>query len=157
MGEIIFLAILGLFLGYLFLTTSSFPISVMDNSGGAAFFPRIVLGFLIALIIIRIISILFTREKSKFIIKEMFQGIRLFFVISLILYATILPIIGYIISTTLFLIVVVNVFYYKANETLGTTKTIIIRNVLLLTFVLSLNIFFTEILGVVLPVGIFGI
>lgn len=79
MGELVFLALLlavcTLFYGMSF----DFKTSILDTSGGAALWPRIVIIFLVMIIIIRGIQVIKERDRKQFVFKELFQGSRLFF------------------------------------------------------------------------------
>ena len=74
MGELVFLALLlavcTLFYGMSF----DFKTSILDTSGGAALWPRIVIIFLVMIIIIRGIQAIKERDRKQFVFKELFQG-----------------------------------------------------------------------------------
>ena len=55
--------------------------------------------------------------------------------------------------TLAFLMVTVNVFYYKTKDGWGPVKSIVLRNVLLAVFTLAMNYFFVRILHIMLPSG----
>lgn len=154
MGEIVFLGLLLLFCGYLFFLTFSFPVNILERSGGAGLFPRIVLIFLMVFLIIRVVQILGQKKKNPFVFAEMFQGTRLFYLIALVAYVAALKILGYFICTILFLGVMINVLYRQLKGEWGSPGTIAVRNVLIVVFAAVMNLFFANILHVLLPVGI---
>lgn len=154
MGEILFLGLLILFCGYLFFLTFSFPVNILERSGGAGLFPRLVLTFLMIFLIIRIIQIVSQKQKSPFVFTEMFQGTRLFYLIALVVYVGALKILGYFICTTLFLAVMINVLYRQIKGEWGSAGTIVIRNAMIVVFVTVMNFFFAGVLHVLLPTGI---
>lgn len=156
MGEIIFLAVLEAAFIYLYTTIASFPQSLLDNSGGAGLFPGIILIMLIVLIPLRIIKIIFKQEKEKFVFKEMFQGTRFLYLSSLVISTILMPVLGYTVSMSLFLALVINSFYYKVHGKIGAVKSVLLRNVILVGFVFLLKVFFTNILVFRFPTGIFG-
>ena len=156
MGEVIFLGLLAVISVVFFVMTFSFPTSIMDKSGGPAIFPQIVLVFLFVLVLIRIVMVLRQKERPPFVFLELFKGMRLFFFLSLVCYIVAIDFLGYILSSILFFAVTVNFFYYKAKGTWGSVKSIALRNGLILVFVFSLNAFFSGILKVMLPPGIWG-
>lgn len=159
MGEVIFLLILWIGSFYFFTLTAGFSISVLDKSGGAALFPRLILIFLMVVIGVRIIKLLLlikNKENEDFVFVEMFKGTRLIYVGGLTLYVVLMPILGYILSTIVFMVGMMNIFYYNVHKSLGTLKAIIIRNILAILLVIAVNIFFKNILGVYLPSGFFG-
>jgi len=156
MGEIIFLSTLEVIFIYLYTMVDEFPVSILDTSGGAGLFPTAVLLFLLIMIPLQIINILFKKNKEKFVFKEMFQGMRLVFLVGLILSVALMPFIGFTISMILFLLVVVNWFFYNVHGNLGKTKSVILRSSVVVSYVIALKIFFTVILNFTFPTGIVG-
>jgi hypothetical protein len=157
MGEIIFLSFLGSIGVVLYILTYSFEINLLDKSGGAAMFPRIVIIFLLVFIIIRIISLIIAQKRTPFVFKELFQGKKLLFVTSLAAYVILMKPLGYIICSILFLLFIVNNFFVSVHSGWGTPKQIAVRNILSILFVIGMKLFFSNVLKVFLPVGIFGI
>lgn len=155
MGEIIFLLLLaGVGVVYL-VQTGSYRTPLLDNSGGPALFPRIVCIALIALIVIRIIQIIAQKGmKNKFKFLELFKGYTGFFSIATIVLILVIQYLGFIVSCFLYLTVVANGLYYFKNGSVGTVKSIILREILFLAFVMGLYLFFTRILFVAFPQGI---
>lgn len=153
MGELIFLGILMVICIYFYTLTFGFAVSVLDKSGGAAVFPRFVILFLTIFLVVRIVTILRQKQKQGFVFTELFKGMRLFFFASLIVYILAMKYAGYVLSTTAFLLVTVNCFYYKTKDNWGTAKSIAVRNVLLIGFALAMNYFFSNILHIMLPAG----
>lgn len=151
MGELIFLGIFTVVSIYFFYLTGDFRVSVLDKSGGAKVWPRIVLIFLLIFLIIRIIQVLREKDKKHFVFKELFTGTRLFFFLSFVAYIILLKFLGYFITTFSFLVVTINYFYKHVKGDYGTKKQIIIRNVLLLAFTFLMWAFFSEILHIMLP------
>ena len=154
MGEIVFLGLLFLLSGYLFYLPFYFPVNILERSGGAGLFPRIVLAFLMVFLIIRIIQILCQNEKKPFVFAEMFKGTRFFYLITLTAYVALLKVFGYFICTTLFLAIMINILYRQVLGEWGSVKIIVIRNLLIIAFAVLMNLFFSKILHVLLPVGI---
>lgn len=154
MGEIGFLAIFGVIAIFMYGMTGSFRISKMDISGGAALFPRIIIILFLICVIVRIFQILRMKDKTEFIWKNIFKKGRLEFVIALIVYALILAPLGYIISTSLFLLFSVNLFYYLGYDNFGSAKQIVLRSSTLIIFTVALYFVFSNILMVGLPAGI---
>lgn len=154
MGEIVFSGLLFLLSGYLFYLTFDFPVNILERSGGAGLFPRIVIAFLMIFLFIRIVQILCQKEKKPFVFTEMFKGTRLFYLITLTAYVALLKVLGYFICTTLFLAVMINVLYRQVQGDWGSVKIIAIRNLLIVVFAILMNLFFAKILHVLLPVGV---
>ena len=153
MGELIFLGIVMAVCAYFYTLTFGFAVSILDKSGGAAVFPRFVILFLAVFLVVRFITVLREKQKKPFAFKELFTGMRLFFFVSLIGYILALKHLGYLICTLAFLMVTVNVFYYKTKNGWGPVKSIVLRNVLLAVFTLAMNYFFVRILHIMLPSG----
>jgi len=156
MGEIIFLSTLEVIFIYLYTMVDDFPVSILDTSGGAGLFPRVVLLFLLILIPLQIITILFKKNKEKFVFKEIFQGMRLLFLVALILTVGLMPLIGFTISMILFLLVVINWFYYNVHGNIGKIKSVILRCSIVTVYVIALKLFFTVVLNFTFPTGIVG-
>lgn len=157
MGEILFLSLFLIGSIYLFLLTGDFRLSKMDTSGGAALFPRIVIIFLCLFLVIRIIQALCEKEKKPFAIRELWEGSRRFFILSLVGYVLLLKGLGYIISTILFLIITCNGFRFYETNSWEFKKSLVVSNLLLVVFVLALNFFFKNLLSVYLPAGILSL
>lgn len=156
MGELILLGLLVVIGVSFWFMTFSFAVSPLDRSGGAGLFPRLVIIFLLAFVVVRIIQVLLKKEKEHFVFFELFTGIRLFFLLSFVLYVVILNWVGYLISSILFLAVTTNYFSYKTNDTVGTRKAVVIRNGALVVFVFLMYYFFDRILHIALPRGFIG-
>lgn len=154
MGELIFLGLIAVICGVFFYLSFDFQVSLLDRSGGAALWPRIIILFLMVFVIIRFVQVLRTKKKEEFVFLELFKGPRFFLLVCLVAYIIAFKYVGYIISTSLFLVVVVNVFYKWTKDDFGTVKSIIFRSVLLILFVIALNYFFAEIVNIPLPAGI---
>ncbi len=156
MGEIVFLSVFLVISAGLYYLTGSFRISKMDHSGGAALFPRIVIILLAVCILLRIIQILKQKEKKEFVWKSLFTRGRMEFVAALVVYVLCLKPVGYLISTALFLIFVVNRFYRIEYNGWGTARGVIVRNAALIAFTIAIYLVFHRLLGVSLPRGVFG-
>lgn len=156
MGELIFLLIL--IAGSLFLLwqTGSFPSSAMDNSGGAALFPRVVLGLLILLLVLRIIQILCSKEKEPFIFERLFKGSPGIFLLSIFLYILLFSVLGYILATFLYAVAAITYCYKKKYGNFGTVKSILVRIAVSAAGTLLLYWFFSDILVVRMPMGPFA-
>lgn len=154
MGECLFLSILLAICAIAFFLTFGFKVSILDTSGGAALFPRIIILFLAVVCIIRIIQILREKEKHPFVFWELFKGYRLFFLAMMACYIFLLKPVGYILTTSIFMLVTVNVFYRETTGNMGSIKSIVIRNVLSIVFVAVLYVFFARVVHIMLPAGL---
>lgn len=159
MGELFFIGILAVLGLAMFGASFFFQTSLIDKSGGAALFPRIIIVVLLVLLLVRAIQILRskTQRATHFAFAEMFQGARLFFFILFFLYAISMTTLGFVVASTLFLIVAI-VFLYKEQY----AKKMPIKKVILCclccgTSVFVINYCFVNFFNVVLPSGILGI
>lgn len=151
MGELIFLALL-MILGAVFFGMSfDFKTSALDTSGGAALWPRIVIIFLMIFLIIRAVEVFREKEKKEFVFKELFRGPRLFFLLSLAGYIILFKHLGYLLSTILFLLITVNVFYKITRDNFGSLRSIIIRNTVAVVFSVAFYFFFVKVIHIMLP------
>ena len=155
MGELFFLLFFIVLSIYFFFLTGDFRISPLDKSGGASVWPRIVLVFLLLFLVIRLIQVVCTKHRKEFVFLDLFKGIKLFFLACFIGYIALFKFLGYYISTLLFLIITVNFFYKYCRNSWGTKKEIIIRNLVIIVFVTLMQLFFSGVLKIMLPSGIF--
>lgn len=156
MGEIIFLIILALVGAGMFGMSFGFQVSRIDTSGGPALFPRVVIIMLFVFIVIRIVMIGKNKEEmeKKFHFLEIFQGSRLIFLLSFLGYALIMKPLGFVISSSLFLILAVTFLYRKQYGERITVKKGLILYPVILVSVAALYYIFVNKLNVLLPSGI---
>lgn len=159
MGEIVFLGFFILLCGLGFGESFTWRVMENDTSGGAAFWPRLVMAALVICCLMRIFIILRNQEQSKkkFVFLDLFYGHRGVFLLSLVLYAAAIKPLGFLIATIIFLNVIVNLMYYFTRETLGKPAFIALRTVCLCAAAYGVYYFFGSILRIMVPVGIFGI
>lgn len=154
MGEIIFLLLLaGGAILYL-IEASGYPMPRFEVSGGPAVYPKMILTVFLILAVIRIVQIITTKEKAKFVFTELFVGTRGVFWISFVAYVLVVKTIGYHIATSVFLIGMTEYFYYKKTNSFGTGRQIFLRSVGLVGFVAAMYWFFAATMNVLLPRGI---
>lgn len=159
MGEIIFLGFFILLCVLGFGESFTWKVMESDTSGGAAFWPRLVMAALIICCALRIILILRDQEqfRKKFVFLDLFYGHRGVFLLALVLYAVAIKPLGFLIATIIFLNVIVELMYYFTRETLGKPIFIVLRTVCLCAAAFGVYYFFNSILRIMVPVGIFGI
>ena len=128
-------------------------------SGGSAVWPRLVMAALVSCCIMLIIIILRVQEqlRKKFVFLDLFYSHRGVFLLALVLYAAAIIPLGFLIATVIFLNVIVNVMYYFTRETLGKPAFIALRTVCLCAACYGVYYFFSSILRIMVPVGVFGI
>ena len=159
MGEIIFLGFFILLCALGFGESFTWTIVENDTSGGAAFWPRIIMAALVICCVLRIIMILRDQEalRAKFVFLDLFYSHRGFFLLAFVLYAVGIQVLGFLIANILFLNIACNVMRYFAKGDLGKPKFIAVRTVGLCAGAFAVYYFFNDILRIMVPTGIFGI
>ena len=154
--ELIFLAILGIFAVVFFKETTTYKIASFDTSGGPATFPQYILILLLVAIAILMIQKIVKKDFKGFVFIELFKGERGIGLLSLVAYLTLLTILGFTLSTILFLGFLVN-YLYRANhqKSLGSVKQIAIRTGFSVLFAFVIQYIFVGLMHVMLPKGIF--
>lgn len=154
MGEIVFLVLLsGVAVVYL-VEAFGYPMPKFEVSGGPAIYPKMILIIFLILVFVRLIQIITTKEKVKFVFIDLFTGTRGVFWISFLIYALTVKTIGYLIATIVFLIGMTEYFYYKKTNSFGTIRQIGLRTIGLIGFVVLLYWFFAVTMNVLLPKGV---
>ncbi len=156
MGEMIFLLVLLAVCAGAYYMTFDFPVSLLDKSGGAAIFPRMIITALVVFITIRLIQIFLEKHKKPFVLRELFVKERGFFYFSLFLYIACFNFLGYIVSTILFLLTTTTIFFKFTHGSYGSKKQIAVRSILVVCFVVLMNAFFVDVINILLPRGIFA-
>lgn len=159
MGEILFLSILGVIDVIMFFLTFTFPASIIDQSGGAGLFPRIVLIVLLVFLAARIVTILRSEEEKKktFAFLEIFKGRRLVFLLAFVLYAFSMSTLGFVISSGIFLsAMIIFLHWCQYGEWMSVKKSML---TVLISFVCVFSVYyiFTHYLNVMLPAGLLNI
>ncbi len=155
MGELIFMGIVAVVALIMFIMTYSFPTSIIDKSGGAALFPRIVMLLLLFFMILRVVEIIRKKElHKKFAFIEIFEGSRLVYILSTLAYMISIRYMGYIITTAAYLIFTIIYFYKK--ETGEDFKKIRLVLTILINAALVTGVYFifSDVLNILLPEGI---
>lgn len=158
MGEIYFNLFLLIVSGAGFANTFTWPV-IQDTSGGPATYPRMILAALFVCAIVRILQVVKQRREDRpaFIFMNLFKGHRGFFLLALVIYVISLNILGFMISTIIYLNVVVNVMIYFSKGAFKVDKWLLVRAVCLIGSAYAVTWFFQSALRVMVPTGIFGI
>ena len=154
MGEILFLLIVSGAAGLYFYQATGYRIPKLDSSGGPAIFPKFVCAILICLILIRLIIILSKKDYKKLHIIELLKGSMGVFFISFVVLVIIIKPIGFVVTSFLFLTFTSNYLFYAKNGTVGSIKSVALREIVFIAFTVILYFFFTKILYIALPAGI---
>lgn len=152
--ELVFLGVLFIFSGILLLQTFTYTIPSYDTSGGPALFPQYILILLMVCIIILSIQLVRNKEGRHFIFLEIFKNIRGIFLFSIVLYLFALNLIGFLLGTSLFLLITVNYLTYEYTGKIGTKREILLRSLLIISIVLIVNFLFGDVFKIMLPKGL---
>lgn len=158
MGELIFNAIVAALAIAMFAVSYTFPVSIIDKSGGAGLFPRAVVLFLLAFLLIRTLQILRSPEERarKFVFTEIFKGARLVYLLSTLAYFLLVKYVGFILTTVVYLAVMI-VFFYKLQEGhLPSRRSTAVICVSSAAGAVLLDYLFCHLMGVLLPAGLLG-
>jgi len=153
--ELVFLAVLAVVASVFFFETTTYKIASFDTSGGPAIFPQYVLILLLVAIVVLVIQKIIKKDFKGFVFLELFKRERGIGLLSLIAYLTLLNILGFTLSTILFLSFLVN-FLYRAHhdKSLGSVKQISIRTGISVLFSFIIHYTFVNLMHVMLPKGI---
>lgn len=153
MGEIVFWVLLLATGAALFLQTLDFKvIAMMDPVMGPARFPQVVLAVLMVSVTGLLIVRLVKKEKTPFIFLELFKGTQLRFGLMILAYILILEKAGFVIATSLFLIVSTTHLYFVEKGSVP-VKLTVIRSACIVAATVCLQLLFTKAMGVMLPLG----
>ncbi|WP_409967995.1 tripartite tricarboxylate transporter TctB family protein [Bengtsoniella intestinalis] len=156
MGELIFLGTIAILSIAMFFTSFSFPVSIIDKSGGAGLFPQLVIPFLLILLVARCVVILKDKKQreTKFVFLEIFQGRRLVFFLLFLVYSLTMTTLGFVIGSSLFLAVAVP-FLYKLQMGTMMSKGRAVSVIACQTVcVVAMYYIFTNYFNVILPSGL---
>ncbi len=155
---------------YVLIESSGFAAGSFATSGGPGSFPTGIAWFMLGLIIIQIIRVALhglkqsrkdTSEEDEsslstpVVFLSLFWGTPGFFMLGTILYALLVPILGFVLSSTLFLIASGAFLMYKADGQI-VRKSLLIRSVVFFVFSFGLFQLFMRGMRIYLPTGIFG-
>ena len=158
MGELFFMACIAAVCIAMFVMTGNFPVSVIDDSGGPALFPRIVIVFLIAVMAVRAAAVARDRKllAQKFVFFSLFRGNSLIYLLLFVGYAVTMPFFGFVAGTALFLIASMAFLYSRQNgKTPGFHAALLIAAGSV-AGTLAVHYAFSSLLNIVLPVGVWG-
>lgn len=156
MGELVFLAIVGILGAACYAETLTYTVAEYDRTGGPAMYPQLVLILLFAVLVLRAAQILLKKEKTKFKWFTLFKGTRGVFFAAFVLFVFLMEPLGFIVDATLFLSATSMYLYYKStgDRTLGGAKAIATRVTLFAVFDTAVFLFFSSVLNVAVPEGI---
>lgn len=152
--EYIFLGIIAVF-SILFLKESmSYGVASFDTSGGPGLFPKYIIILLLIAVLCYAVWKILKKDKTKFEFVSLFLKERGVILLSLVLYLALLQILGFTVSTILFLCFTTNFLYYKTNAAIGTKKGIIFRVLFSVAAAFFVRFIFVGLMHVILPKGL---
>lgn len=127
--------------------------SSIDPYVGAYAMPLVIGVIVVVLGLMEIIRKIIAKEKFEPKIVELFKGKTVFFFIAILIYALALGYVGYVVSTTSFLMITMYKLHHGIIDKKKELKKITIISIALavITF-----LFFTKVAGIVVPTNIFG-
>lgn len=159
MGELIFEAVIAILAAVMFGMSFSFKESLIDQSGGPALFPRIVIILLLLFLAVRAAVVLRSEEERKkdFRFLEIFKGSRLIFLAMFIVYVLLVKPAGFLLATWIFVLFTLPYLYKKQYGRSMGAKRQAITSVISVAGVFLLYILFSRYFNVWLPTGILKI
>ncbi len=155
MGEVILWIILLIISIVLFIQTLGYKtVEMVDPIVGPARFPQVIILIMAICLVALLVKRIFIKKKEDkpFIFLELFKGIQLRFGLMMLIYILILGKVGFIVSTSLFLIASTTYLYYEKHKTIP-VKATVIRSICIILFTSGLYYVFTQFMGVILPRG----
>jgi hypothetical protein len=152
--EYVFLGIIAVFSTLFLKDATQYKIASYDTSGGPGVFPKYILILLLVAIAAQIIYKIIKKDKTHFVFFELFKEERGIILGSLIIYLAVLSILGFILSTSIFLIATVNYLYFRGHDGFGEKKSIAFRSGFSVGMTLVINYVFVQFMHVILPAGI---
>ncbi len=169
-SQLIFYGVFSLIPIYVLIESSGFAEGSFSASGGPASFPSGIAWFMLGLIILQIVRVVMhgleqakkdTEEKDESLLSipivfwSLFKGTPGFFMLGTIVYSVLVPILGFVLSSTLFLIASGAFLMYKADGQI-VLKSLLIRSAVFFVFAFGLFQLFMRGMRIYLPTGIFG-
>jgi putative tricarboxylic transport membrane protein len=156
MGELLFMGSTAVVALGMLVMTVGFPVSIIDNSGGPALFPRIIIVLLIAFMLIRAVIVLKDKDlkNAPFIFSEMFKGARLIYLLGTLSYILLIKKVGFVIMTTLYLFGMTLFLHYLQRDRHFPWKKTLIVLAGSISIAVGIYLIFTGTLNTLLPKGV---
>lgn len=152
--EYVFLGIIAVFATLFLKDATQYKIASYDTSGGPGMFPTYILILLLVAVAALAIQKIIKKDRTKFVFFELLKSERGIILGSLIVYLAVLSVIGFILSTSIFLMFTVNYLYFRGHAGFGAKKSIAIRSGFSVGIALIINYVFVNLMHVMLPSGI---
>lgn len=137
------------------INVSTFGESIVDPYCGPAMMPRVIGVVMIVLIVVQIIRTSRQKEHIEVELRSLFKRNTVIFLISILAYGAIFEILGYVLSTAIFMISMI-LFFMKAQGKTINKKNIIKVAVTGIGFAIISYFFFSEAAAISLPTGVLG-
>lgn len=158
MGELVFLCFLEAVGIAAFILAFDFPRSIIDKSGGPAFFPQAVVGFLTLFVLIRVLQIIKTpkEKRGKFHFLEMFKGESLVYLIATLLVVILMRSLGFILTMSTYLIFLILFLHRRKRGSFASVKMTLIVVLGSIAGTVLIDYVFCDVMKVMIPRGIIG-
>lgn len=156
MGELVFMGITAAAAIAMFIMTASFPVSIIDKSGGPALFPRVVILLLLVFMIIRAVIVLRDRELfgKRFVFAEIFRGARLIYLLVTLIYILLIKQAGFVPMTAAYLYGLTQYLFYLQKGSRMSLRRNILTFIGCLALSIGMYLLFSGVLNILLPEGI---
>lgn len=153
-GEIVALLLLACTGVAYLVETFGYRVSRFERTGGPGVYPRIILYCLFFFIVLRMAQILWERKNRAFVFFDLFHGSKGVFFFTFVLYIFLMPYLGYILSTTLYLVFASCFLTYLKEGSLGAKPRLILRSLFFFGTTMGIYWFFVLFLDVAVPAGL---
>jgi hypothetical protein len=139
---------------YYYAETLAYRVSRFERTGGAGVYPRMIIICLFIFIALRLIQKIAEKDWKKFVFFNLFRGRRGVFFFAFLLYVLLMPFLGYLIGTTVYLLFTSAYLTFLKEGSLKNRKRLALRSLLFLALVGGIHWFFVTFLNVSVPSGL---
>lgn len=168
-SKLIFQLVLAVIPIYVLIESSGYTVESFDNSGGAALFPAGIAWFMLALSVVQIVRTIVrgvqssrgeqqdddTKVDKPVVFWSLFWGVPGVVLLASIAYAILMPVLGFVLASSLFLILSGAFLMYKADGQIN-AKRLLIRSAVFIAFAVGIFQLFMRGMRIYLPTGVFG-
>jgi len=175
-AKLVFQLVLAVIPVYVLIESAGYARNSFDDSGGPAIFPRTIAWFFLGLLVIQMVRIVVSgirksqteqkdvqkdgkKDNSRFDAPPVFWslvwGTPGIVILASIAYALLVPILGFIIASSLFMVLIGTYLMYKADGRI-VLRPMLIRSVAFIAFAVGIFELFMRAMRIYLPTGVFG-
>ena len=168
-SKLIFQLVLAVIPIYVLIESSGYKAGSFDNSGGAALFPTGIAWFMLGLTLIQIVRTVVrgvqssqgeqqdddTKVDKPVVFWSLFWGVPGVVLLVSIAYAILIPVLGFMLASSLFLVSSGAFLMYKADGRID-VKTMLMRSAVFIAFAVGIFQLFMRGMRIYLPTGVFG-